>query len=107
MSDPMDLAELGKHVGSGGIGAAFIAALFKFVVGSGMTDLKDRLIELKADMKEQMTSVKESIERADRRHEATISELTTTKNTALAAHSRFDVLEQRIDDLERQIRRGE
>ncbi len=105
MSDPSDLAELGKHVGSGGVGAAVIAGLFKLIVGSGMSDLKERIIELKADMKEQMASVKEIIERSDRRHDTTIADVANANRTAQAAHNRFDVLEQRIDAIERELRR--
>ncbi len=105
MSDPLDIANLGAHAGSGGVGAAAVGLLIKALLGSTLTDLKERITELRADTKEQLGAIKEQIERSDRRFDLIIEQVTTAKNTAQAAHQRFDVLEMRLDALERENRR--
>lgn len=105
VSDPTDMLEIGKHAGSGGLGAIIAALLGRAVLGGGITDLKERVGELKADLHEQLKAVKEQIERSDRRFDLILEQVTTAKNTAAAAHSRFDVLEMRLDALERETRR--
>lgn len=106
--DPDPLLELGKHAGSGGVGAVLVALIGRALLGGGMGDLKDRLVELRADMKEQMAGVREMVkevtERADRRHDEAVAKIADAERTASAAHRRYDGLETRLDDIERDIR---
>lgn len=108
MGDPNDLLEISKHAGSGGLGAVLVALIGRAVLGGGMTEIKERVADLRADLKEQMASVhemmKEVTERADRRHDEAVAKIADAERTANAAHHRYDALETRIDQIERDIR---
>ncbi len=104
MSDPTGLDDLMK-IGTSVAGGGGAAGLFiKLIFGSAIADLKSQLSEarvgfkeqmseLKSDTREQLNGLKEMIERSDRRHDKTIEDFTTAKNSLMALHARQDSFE--------------
>lgn len=107
MSDPASLDPLA--IGGGGLaGAGFVAGVVRLMVGGAMrelerrmdelkTDVKGALVEQRADTREQISSLKEMIQRSDERHDDSIRRMAVLEQTVHALHQRLDVLERKVD----------
>lgn len=102
MSDPADLL---APAGGGLAGAGVIAALVRYLIGGAIADLKEKLSEFRADTREQINGLKETINRNDDRHDKAIEGLTQLTMKVNALHQRLDTSDHAIRELERRLDR--
>lgn len=104
MSDPLDpLAIGGSVVGGGGV----VLGMVRLVFGGALKSLEEKIVELKADVnkaidlqradtREQLTSLKEMIQRSDSRHDTSVAKLAVLEASVTALHGRLDQMEREV-----------
>lgn len=101
MSDPSALDPV--TIGGSALGGS---ALVGLLVRTFLGDLKEKIADLKSDTREQLTSIKDMIARGEDRHDKAIAELAVLQRDVGSVHHRIDQLDARLEDLERDRRRG-
>lgn len=104
VSDPIDPLAVG---GSGLAGAGFVAALVRYLIGGAIADLKEKLGEFRADVREQLSSLKDDLDKSNERHDKNIAEVAQLGMKVNALHQRLDTMEHEQRELERRMDRGD
>ena len=94
MADPIEL---------GGVGTATAGAVALFIrlfFGSTMTDLKEKMVELKEEVGAKLTRMEDIMQRQADKQELHGHNLTLLEARVAAAHQRLDVIERDVRAIE-------
>lgn len=97
MSDPIDIASLATHGGTGIAGATMVGAFMRWLAGKEANAAREEFILLRQDVKRLIEDVGE--------HKKVFADVVTTMNAVKALGEKFDELKHRVAQLETRRRK--
>lgn len=94
MADPIELG------GSSAAGAGIVALAIRLFFGSTLTDLKEKMSELKEEVGDKLTRMEDIMQRQADKQELHGHNLTLLEARVAAAHQRLDVIERDVRAIE-------
>lgn len=94
MADPIEIG------GSSAAGAGIIALMIRLFFGSTLTDLKDKMGELKDEVGHRLEKMEDILQRQSDKMETHGHSLTLLEAKVVSAHQRLDIIERDIQAIE-------